>query len=392
MSNLIFPMRLRCVISCFLLLTTGIPAYGQQTLEVTRPADSTQTIPVHISGLTGQAASAVKFDLEIQGFDVVEEENAQYLVRGTSQGNVEGRLIHKGSGETLISKSYKGGSLRMQAHAFSDEIVLTTTGIGGIASTLIAFKADPGKAKEVYVSDYDGYNAVQVTQDNTIAAAPQWVPGQKQLVYTSYLRNNPDIYIHNLLTGERRIIARYSGSNISPSVSPDGKKVAMILSKEGSPDLFVANIDGSNLVQLTQTRESESSPCWSPDGTQICFVSRMSGRPALYTISPTGGPLRNIRTAGISNPTEPCWSPDGKTIAFTALMKGFNICTVPAEGGTAEVLVGGEDPSWAPNSRTLIFTSRRENKRVLSLLDVPTKRVKDVHQLSMSCSQPSWAR
>ena len=91
--------------------------------------------------------------------------------------------------------------------------------------------------------------------------------------------------------------------------------------------------------------------------------------------------------------TEPDWSPDGQTIIFTMQAgTNFNICTVPAAGGEATVLKEGEDPSWAPNSRTAVFTRRVDGRRVLSLLDVPTKTFKDVPQISGSCSQPGWAR
>jgi TolB protein len=92
---------------------------------------------------------------------------------------------------------------------------------------------------------------------------------------------------------------------------------------------------------------------------------------------------------------EPDWSPDGKWIAFTTLTgAGFQICVVEANGGNATVLVEGEDPSWSPNSRTLVFSRRAGGRQVLSLLDVPTKQVKDIPRISGSSSQsqPSWAR
>ena len=97
--------------------------------------------------------------------------------------------------------------------------------------------------------------------------------------------------------------------------------------------------------------------------------------------------------SGVSNPTEPDWSPDGKWIAFTSQMGEFDICVVPAGGGTATVLVPGEDPSWSPNSRTLIYARRTASYRyVLSLLDGSTKQVKDIARVSGNDSQPAWAK
>ena len=105
--------------------------------------------------------------------------------------------------------------------------------------TKIAFKGDNGANSEIYIADFDGHNAQAVTTDNTIVAAPCWVPGQLALYYTSYKLSNPDIFYHDLLSGQRKVFARYPGSNISPAASPDGRSVAMILSKSGWTDLYV---------------------------------------------------------------------------------------------------------------------------------------------------------
>jgi len=112
----------------------------------------------------------------------------------------------------------------------------------------------------------------------------------------------------------------------------------------------------------------------------------------LCKVPASGGTAERISTGGVSNPSEPDWSPDGKWIVFTAMMGGFEICVVPASGGQATVLVSGEDPSWAANSRTVVFARRRGDGRGLSLLDVPTKQVKDIPRISGSNSQPSWAK
>jgi TolB protein len=223
-------------------------------------------------------------------------------------------------------------------------------------------------------------------------AKPAWVPGRLALYYTSYARGNPDIFYHSLSSGQRRVIAGYSGLNTSAAVSPDGSKVAMILSKSGSPNVWVCNADGSNLKRLTTGLE-DSSPCWSPDGQWICFATKIAERRRLAKVSASGGPIKTLNTSGAPNPTEPDWSPDGKWIAFTRQAGDFEICVMPVDGSLAPaVLVAGQNPSWASNSRTLVFNHEIGHRQVLSVLDVFTKQYKDCLRANGSNSQPAWAK
>jgi TolB protein len=133
-----------------------------------------------------------------------QHQRQQHRQRG---GSGDGRRQPAGE---IFARSYTGASLRRQAHAFADDIVFAITGKKGIGQTKIAFKAQAtGRRGEIYVSDFDGHNAQAVTHDNAIVAAPAWVPGRLALYYTSYQPGNPDIFYHNLSTGQRRIIAGF---------------------------------------------------------------------------------------------------------------------------------------------------------------------------------------
>lgn len=374
----------------FALLFVSTKAGAQIDIPVGFNVGDVPPIWVSISGFTGEANEVLRFDLFVQGFNFTNSEAAQYVITGSDTGNLQARVMDRFNKNPLVSKIYSGASLRRQTHAFVDDFV-EALGRKGIAQTKIAFKVSAGGGSEVYVADFDGHNAQPVTRDGSLVAAPCWVPGKFALYYDSYKLGNPAIFSHNLATGARKTVAWYGGSSISPAVSPDGRKVAMILSKDGWTDLYVADADGTNLKRLTKSPEDESSPCWSPDAQWICYATKIKARRVLCKIPASGGAAQIISTGGQPNPSEPDWSPDGKWIAFTRQAGDFEICVVPARGGDATALVPGEDPSWAPNSRTLIFTQRRGGR--LSLLDVPTKQVKDVARVSSGVnSQPSWAR
>ncbi|MGC3957708.1 MAG: hypothetical protein QM813_07090 [Verrucomicrobiota bacterium] len=364
-----------------------------QTTIIVKPdwSLSEKPIPVNLSGFSGEALEVIQFDLTVQGFSFVSGDAAQYLLSGSANGNLVGRAQDAINKSYLVNKSYSGASVRKQAHAFVDDF-LAALGRKGIGGTKVAFKKGEGKTSEVCIADFDGNGAQSVTPDKATVISPSWVPGKFALCYTSYRTGDAHIYHHDLGSGRRTDIAPYPGSNLSPAVSPDGKRVAMILSKSGTVDLYVGDVDGSSLKRLTKSREDESSPCWSPDGQWICFAGKIDGRRALYRIPAAGGEPTRIST-GVSNPTEPDCSPDGKWIAFTQQRRGgFDICVVPAGGGSATVLAEGEDPSWAPNSRTLIYARRDGSGRRLSMLDVPTKQTKTISRISGNNSQPSWAK
>src|SRR5205809_6199210 len=80
-------------------------------------------IPVSMSGFSGEVAQVLQFDLYVQGFSFTGPESAQYLISGSNNSNVQGRLTDPHNKSTLLSKAYSGASVRRQAHALADDIV-----------------------------------------------------------------------------------------------------------------------------------------------------------------------------------------------------------------------------------------------------------------------------
>ncbi|MEM7394495.1 MAG: DPP IV N-terminal domain-containing protein [Verrucomicrobiota bacterium] len=271
------------------------------------------------------------------------------------------------SGRSFMNQGYRHSAREPSrlAHRVADDIVKAVTGREGIASSKILMLGTATRSKELYICDYDGQNLIQLTKDKTVNIRPRWTPDGKSVVYTSYLRRFPDIYMIELATGKRKVLAKYPGLNVGGAVSPDGKELALVLSKDGNPELYIKNMRTGRLTRITRTSGAEASPSWSPDGKQICYVSDQAGKPNLYIVSRSGGRPTRVPARGIEN-VAPDWGGNGK-IAYAGRFGGrFQIFVYdPATKQNIQVSVGAgdfEDPSWAPNGRH-ITCSREQNFR-----------------------------
>ena len=127
----------------------------------------------------------------------------------------------------------------------------------------------------------------------------------------------PNIY----QTGQSKPLSNYGGLNVSATVSPDSKYIAMILSKDGNPELYLKELKTDKLIRLTATRRAnEASPCWSPDGKKLAYVSDSSGRPHIYVLNLNGGKPQRISSSGSEN-VSPNWGPNG-LIVYSSRQSG----------------------------------------------------------------------
>ena len=260
--------------------------------------------------------------------------------------------------------------VRKLAHRIADELVQTLAGQKGIAQKRIALIGTASGRKELYLAGADGQKPLQLSNDKSISLSPNWYPNGQSLTYTSYLMGYPDVYQITLSNGKRERISKYPGLNTGGAISPDGRQVALVLSKDGRPELYVKDLGSGRLTRLTKTRSSpKSSPSWSPDGNRIVFVSGHEGGPLLYVVDRSGGRITPLRVGGVEN-VAPDWGPDGRIAYASRVARDkYTIRVVDPSNRNAraiDVTAGAsgsfEDPSWAANGRH-IYGARKVNYR-----------------------------
>src|SRR5947208_17082593 len=77
----------------------------------------------------------------------------------------------------------------------------------------------------------------------------------------------------------------------------------------------VATAAATPIRQLTNTQASNIRPSWSPDGKRIAFQSNRDGPYHIYVMDSDGSNVRQL-TSGDADDRHPAWSPDGKLIAI----------------------------------------------------------------------------
>jgi TolB protein len=95
-----------------------------------------------------------------------------------------------------------------------------------------------------------------------------------------------------------------SAMYFSPAWSPDGAKLAFVVSRDGNNDIYVMNADGTGRVRLAPGW----SPAWSPEGSEIAFASDRSGTDEICVMS-RDGTHRRVVTTSISGNQTPDWQP-----------------------------------------------------------------------------------
>ncbi len=282
---------------------------------------------------------------------------------------IEARLYEVSKGNTaVLTKTYKGtkADLRKLTHAWCNEVVLYYTKEQSFFGSKLAFVAKKRGASTVMAVDFDGANPYAISRNTSTNMLPAWSPGGGQIAYTSYMRNNPDLYVAGAGGGRPKKLASYKGMNTGASWSPDGSKIAVTLSKDGNPEIYVISAsDGTVVTRITNSKSIDTSPAWSPDGGQIAFVSDREGGPQIFLVSASGGAAKRVSFNGSYN-TTPTWSPakGASVIAYTTRDGGkYDIVTLDLATKKMTRITQGEgsneEPSFSPNGRAIAFASTR---------------------------------
>lgn len=326
---------------------------------------------------------------------------ADALVVGSVQRLADGRfdvrfrLWDVVKGQDLGGQSYAApaADLRLAAHRVADFVYEKLTGERGVFSTRIAYITKAGARYQLWVADADGENAQSALNSPEPIISPAWSPDGNQLAYVSFEARKPVVYVHDVRSGKRRLLANFKGSNSAPAWSPDGKTLALTLSRDGGSQLFLMSAGGGEARRLIQSHSIDTEPVFAPDGRSIYFVSDRGGNPQIYKVAVDGGAPSRVTFQGGYN-ISPALSADGRWLAHISRVAGqFKLHLLDLNSGEVRALTdtdADENPSFAPNGKLLLYATRVQGREALMTSTLDGRVKARLNAGSGDIREPDW--
>ncbi|AVP59045.1 Tol-Pal system beta propeller repeat protein TolB [Pulveribacter suum] len=402
----------------------ALPALAQFRVEITG-VGLTQ-LPVAIAPLRGEAqapqkiSAIVQADLERSGrfigvdasgvaldessrpdLALWRQRKADALSSGSITRLADGRFDVRFRLWDVVKAQDLGGQsfvvtqadLRLVAHRIADYIYEKLTGERGVFSTRIAYVTKVGSRYSLWVADADGENAQSALSSPEPIISPAWSPTGSQLAYVSFESRKPVVYVHDVASGRRRLIANFRGSNSAPAWSPDGSQLAVTLSRDGGSQLYTIDASGGQPRRLMQSSGIDTEPAFSSDGRSIYFVSDRGGSPQIYRVGAAGGNAERVTFQGSYN-ISPSISPDGQWLAYISRVGGgYKLHVMDLKSGTVTAVTdtnADESPSFAPNSRLIVYATQQQGRDALMTTTLDGKIKARLAGQGGDIREPDW--
>ena len=183
---------------------------------------------------------------------------------------------------------------------------------------------------------------------------------------------------HQLALSPLVPITSEPGREIDPAISPDGKRIAYLASRDSGYDLLVRDLEGGGTLRLTGSALSKGHPVWSPTGDRIAFVGAQGDAAAIYVVPSKGG--QSVKFVDLPSWSYGLdWSPDGRTLAFSDAAPGETpgivlidvISKSVRPVGRSDSSAGDVKPVFSPDGRRLAFLRRDQfDRQQIAVVDI----------------------
>ena len=291
--------------------------------------------------------------------------------------------------------------IRQLAHYTSDGIYESITGIKGIAATRLLYVNEIKDSKlvsayKLMLADSDGANEKTLLSSSEPIISPSWSPDGKKVAYVSFETGIAKVFIQEIASGNREAVLSKETQISAPSWSPDGKYLSLTLYQDGNAEIYILRLRDKTLTRMTNQFAIDTESSWSPKGNKILFTSGRSGSPQIYELDlrKLNPKAKRISFEGTYN-AKASYLPKEEGIIFVHRSDDglFHIALKYKRENFIRILTEAkmdESPSVAPNGNMVIYGIKEENLSMLAGFSLSGAKFK-LPASSGEVREPAWS-
>ena len=291
--------------------------------------------------------------------------------------------------------------IRQLAHYTSDGIYESITGIKGIAATRLLYVNEIKDSKlvsayKLMLADSDGANEKTLLSSSEPIISPTWSPDGKKVAYVSFETGIAKVFIQEIASGNREAVLSKETQISSPSWSPDGKYLSLTLYQDGNAEIYILRLRDKTLTRMTNQFAIDTESSWSPKGNKILFTSGRSGSPQIYELDlrKLNPKAKRISFEGTYN-AKASYLPKEEGIIFVHRSDDglFHIALKYKRENFIRILTEAkmdESPSVAPNGNMVIYGIKEKNLSMLAGFSLSGAKFK-LPASSGEVREPAWS-
>ncbi|RPG39821.1 MAG: Tol-Pal system beta propeller repeat protein TolB [Gammaproteobacteria bacterium TMED236] len=291
--------------------------------------------------------------------------------------------------------------IRQLAHYTSDGIYESVTGIKGIAATRLLYVNEIKDSQQIssyklMLADSDGANEKILLSSSEPIISPSWSPDGKRVAYVSFETGIAKVFIQEIASGRREAVLSQGTQISSPSWSPDGKYLSVTLYQDGNAEIYILRLRDRTLTRMTNQFAIDTESSWSPKGNKILFTSGRSGSPQIYELDlrKLNPKAKRVSFEGTYN-AKASYLPNEEGIIFVHRSSDglFHIALKYKRENFIRVLTEAkmdESPSVAPNGNMVIYGIKEENLSMLAGFSLSGAKFK-LPASNGEVREPAWS-